>query len=347
MDKPREVDKDIVNAEIELRFDAVESTAESAPDKGWENTHPWAKQIINDHNKKISFKRRLRIDFVLRNTPLRNPTLQAGKYEYKLFDLRWPALSIVQLNKRTGQAALMFVTNFGAMNTNVLVEGVGNFFLNNSYLSERFDTTLQEEKILKSFSDPVFDLHLLDKPNNLLEVSIVAPQKFPEDRNYEIRGHCLLGGALISADRNSFWFPFDSYRAPLDFIFPFKQTDISLKIAPLDGFSVRPAGSAGDPMRNIKAEGGKPTNLALVMKRTSVVKQYIAPLLAVIFTLLIAFLRDQNAALRALTYFAAFAAIYFATLPVGAISACYPLRIGFALLVGNAMIIREYLNWYR
>jgi hypothetical protein len=347
MDKPHEVDKDIVNAEFELRFASMESGSDQEVVKASEGTHAWAKQIIDDYNKGISFKRRLRIDFILRNVPLQNPTLLNGKFEYKIFSIRWPTLNIVELNKQTRHGSMVIVTNYGCKDTNVLVEGVGNFFQSCAFVSEPFDMSLKSEKILKRFSDPVYELYLLDKPDNVLEISIVTPHKFPKDRNYNIRGYCLLSGGIINAVRNAFWFPFDTYSVPLDFFFPFKQTDIALKLSPLEGFSVRIEIPHYDSLQNLKAEFEKPTNLSLIIKRDSIIKQYVAPFLAVIFTLLNLFWGNQRPTLRILTYLATITTIYFFSSPVDAISAYYPLRIGLALLVGSSILISEYFEYLK
>jgi len=340
----REVNRAIVNAEFHITFAGVEST-ERPPTMSGQH-HPWAKAKLDELDRKVSLRRRMRMDFELRNVPLVNPEQDRGKFRYHLFSVKWPVLSIFEMNKKQSGGWFTVVTNFEGMNTNALIEEHGNYFLDNAYVSDRYDVTLESEKPLEKYEDRDTVILVLDKTDEI-DVGIVSPQEFPRDKTFTIRGHCVFGGALINAVRGARWYPFDAYAATIGLAFPFDETDARVMAGSPEGFVVQTAIKGAEELRNKKLAKGKVADIKIDIRRRAIAKGFVGPFLVMALTLVASMVKpfEPSILLRGLMYLASLVSLYFLTLPAAGIVAWFPLRFISFLLTLNLIALREYLRY--
>lgn len=335
-----------VSAEIAFQFDIPKGSAAKKEEN--KNLHPWASEQIEDYKKRVSFQRRLRIDFVLRNAHFSKPKPEKGNYDYELFSLQWPSQDIAQTNKETRKSLWYSLSVLSLSGGPITVEGQGTKSPFITFISQAFDTTLQDEKVLRRFEDSTWRVLLLDRPNNVVSVIYRTSKPLPENSPLTISGNCVLSGASVRARRGSLFYPFDFYYVPLGLSFPFQNTSLHLNTASPDGFDLRMRPEI-DSFLNIQLTKGQKTDLILELIRKGVLPQFIAPLLALLFTLIPFLFKASDISLneRLLFYVASFAAVFFTSLPPSSIPVLYPARVFIFWALSNVFLLREFMIHFK
>lgn len=344
------VDKDIVNAELSLKFiklEKEEKKKEPLPLKTemGDFEDPWIQKKAKDILKQYSMERTIRIDFKIKNVYFKSPSRdKEGKYEYNIFSVKWPIFSTEIINKKINKGVYQTYSWISSKNSKVLIDGLGYYFMQNQLISDWYG---DENKVKETHKTENLIIKVLDQKMTLASV-LKTDTELPADKPFNIEGHCIYGGSLIAAQRGWAWYPFDSYSAKLYIVFPFKETDLNFTIAQADDFDVRIKSSGKKELENFKLEQNKDQFIEIILKRKDH-KLYWGIVLSLFFCLLPTFIPKLGDVFwaRIITYLAALCSVFFATFPPENIAMFFPIRFLLILMTILYAIINEYIYWIR
>ncbi len=209
-----DIDKETVSADLSIKYVRLEKDEAEKKDvmplksEFGDFDDPWIRKKVKSTIRGYSTERKVRIDFTLNNVYFRNPSLDKdGKYEYKLFSVRWPIFSTEIINKNINKGMYQTYSYISSKNSQVLVEGLGYYFLQNQLISDWYG---DERQVKETYKTKTLIVKVLDQKMTLDSV-LKSDNELPTDKPYSVKGYCVYGGSLIVAARGWLWYPFDTY----------------------------------------------------------------------------------------------------------------------------------------
>jgi len=342
-----DIDKETVKANLTVKYVRLEKEEpeqkEPMPLKAdfGDFDDPWIREKVKNTIRGYSTERKVRIDFTLNNIYFRNPSLDRdGKYEYKLFSVKWPIFSLEIINKNLNKGMYQTYSYISSKNSQVLIEGLGYYFL--QIISDWYG---DDRQVKETYKTETLIVKVLDQKMTMDSV-LKSDKELPDDKPYSVKGYCVYGGSLITATRGCFWYPFDTYTSKLYINFPFKNTDLNFSVEPSDAFDAQIKSTKEKELENFKLEKNKGQLIEIALKRKNY-KIYLGILLGAIIILLPTFvpLVNNDPFLRILAYLVACCSIFFSTIPPENIFWLFPIRFGLLMLPILYGVINEYWFW--
>jgi len=345
------INRETVNADLVVKYvklekeEAMQKDAMPLKSDFGDFNDPWIRKKIKSTIRGYSTERKVRIDFALNNVYFKNFSLDKdGKYEYKLFSVKWPIFSTEIINKKINKGMYQTHSYISSKNGQALVEGLGYYFLQNQLISDWYG---DERQVKETYETETLIIKILDQKMTLASV-LKSDKELPADKPYSVKGYCVYGGSLIVAARGWLWYPFDTYASKLFINFPFKNTDLKFSVEPSDDFNIKIKSTKEKELENFKLEENKNQFIEVLLRRKNY-KLFWGLIASVLLFLLPTFFpKLGNIFLaRIIIYLSALCTIFVTTIPPESILLFFPIRFIILSLVVILGLVNEYFYYIR